>query len=568
MSIIAETNDQMAHAMSMPYPKSNSIHMLTGARFNFNANQRYSMPADEWESVKDDASGMHDIIQWFVKDFYNNQLPRIITLERYYQGDNDIKFWDSTKSPARADNRVASGLPRYITNIRLGYQFGNPLKFGYSNPKDEDDSGSELMDKIDQFNARVDEEYHEKVMGKNLNNTGRAYELLYIKEGTHDPVLKPIDPANCFVVYDTTIEQHSLFAVRFYLNNFMDKTTYYIDVYTDEKIIHFKSEDDLFGEYELLWEEEHFLSSVPITEYQLNDERLGAWEPKLDEIDAYDKSLSEMANSQEDFSNSILVISGDVDMGDDEPEPLLDPNGEQVTDKNGNAISVIKSVDPSDRIMFLKPSIINNSAGGVTVIPTNAEYLVKELNATDWKIYVDRLLADVHKDTNTPDVTDENFAANASGVAMSYKLWGNDQERAVQESLYTRGLMRRLRLLAGYWNLLKDDEQGNDDVENVKITFTPNLPKNNAEIVANMQSLSSTGDFSAETMQEMGSEITGIPATQEAQRLEEESKRSMQTGYDLMDKNGMLTDQEKDGDDGADEETGSATDRPTDRAGR
>jgi len=561
----------MAHAMSLPYPKNNSLRMLNGARFAFNANQRYSMPTDEWEQVKDSPDAMQDIIRWYVQDFYQNQLPRITTLQRYYQGDNDIKFWQSEKSPSRADNRVASGLPRYITNIRLGYQFGNPLKFGYSNPDDDADDGENLLDEINKFNSETDEEYHEKIMGKNLNNTGRAYELLYIKEGTHDASLKAIDPANCFVVYDTTIEQHSLFAVRFYMNKFMDQINYYVDVYTDTNIFHFKSSDSPFGEYTLLGQDEHYFQSVPVTEYQLNDERLGAWEPKLDEIDAYDKSLSEMANSQEDFSNSILVISGDIDLGDEEPEPLLDMNGTPVKDEHGNAISVIHKVDPSDRMMFLKPNVINNSAGGVTVIPTDARYLTKELNATDWKTYVDRLLADVHKDTNTPDVTDENFAANASGVAMTYKLWGNDQERAIQESLYIRGLMRRLRLLTTYWQISGSTPIGKDiDVENVKITFTPNLPKNNAETVANMQALTATGSFSAETMREMGEDVTGIPATQEAQRYKDEQQEAMQSGLSMLDNNGLMTDQErsKGGDDNADQPTDTAEDNSTDQAGR
>lgn len=58
--------------------------------------------------------------------------------------------------------------------------------------------------------------------------------------------------------------------------------------------------------------EEHFFQQVPLTEYSLNEERVGAWETKLDEIDAYDQALSEMANSQEDFSNSMLMINGKV----------------------------------------------------------------------------------------------------------------------------------------------------------------------------------------------------------------------------------------------------------------
>lgn len=527
----------------MPYPKPNSVNMLNGDRFKFGANQQYRAPKNVWESVKSNPTAMQPIIQWFVEDHYTNQLPRILTLERYYQGANDIKFWHSDKPNTRADNRVASGLPRYITNIRVGYQFGNPIKFGYSNPDDENDTGDKLTQTIEKFNTENDEAYHEKVMGKNLNNTGRAYELLYVREDTNLPAIKAINPANSFVVYDTTIEQHSLFAVRYYMNEFMDKTTYYVEVYTDEAVFYFTADNQPYGNLVINEQLPHYFGKVPITEYQLNDECIGAWEPKLDEIDAYDKSLSEMANSQEDFSNAILAISGDIDSDEDSSTPLLNADGEQMYDEDGHKLYKVKRIDPTQNIIFLKPSVIDKLSG-VTVIPTDAKYLTKEFNAPDWKIYVDRLLADIHKDTNTPDVTDENFAANASGVAMSYKLWGSDQERATQEALYKRGLMRRLRLLGTYWSFISQISS-QDMLENIKITFTPNLPKNDAETVANMQSLSATGAFSSETMQEMGETITGIPASQESKRMDKQGKEDQQKTQDML--NQTLTDQAKNG---------------------
>ncbi|QFR68460.1 phage portal protein [Companilactobacillus paralimentarius] len=65
---------------------------------------------------------------------------------------------------------------------------------------------------------------------------------------------------------------------------------------------------------DIIKEEEHGFGSVPITEYINNDERMGDWEYKLDTIDSIDKSKSEMANSQEDFSNAMLMLTGDIDV--------------------------------------------------------------------------------------------------------------------------------------------------------------------------------------------------------------------------------------------------------------
>lgn len=532
---IAETNDLQAHDMSLPdpYVKKSSVSMLDGSRFPFVANQVYRMPSDKWQAIKDNPEAVKPIIQWFVKDHYVNQLPRILTLERYYQGDNDIHYWNSEKASDRADNRIANGLGRYITDIRVGYQFGNPLKFGYSNLVDNNDTGDDLINQIELFNSKNDETYHEKVMGKNLNNTGRAYELLYVRQDTNEPAIKAIDPANCLVVYDTTIEQHSLFAVRYYMVNFMDQVVYYVEVYTDEKVYYFTSDDSPIGNYNLTDQQEHYFQSVPINEYQLNDDRLGSWEIKLDEFDALDKSISEMANSQEDFGNAILVVSGDVSSDDDDAEPLLDASGNQMYDEDGHKLYKVSRIDPTQRVMFLTPSMIANNNGGNTVVPTTAEYLTKELGSEGWQMFNSQLLADIHKDTNTPDVTDENFAANASGVAMSYKLWGSDQERATQQSLYTRGLMRRLRLLATYWGFISLISNP-DEVENVQITYTPNLPKNNAELVTNFQALAQSEQISSETLHEYIEPVTGITADQEAERLKKQTVTNSGNTSDLF----------------------------------
>ena len=529
---MAETNDLQAHSMSLPFPHKDTLHLLNGSRFPFNANQNYQMPADKWESIKGNPDAIKDILSFFIQDHYQYQLPRILTLERYYQADNDMHYWHSDKAEDRADNRITSGLPRYITDQKVGYQFGNPIKFAYSDPDDPDSSGDDIVQAIESFNDHVDEPYHEKVMGKNLNNTGRAYELTYIREGTNEPTIRAIDPANCFVVYDTTIELNSLFAVRYYMVSFMDKKTYYVEVYTDSSVFYYTASESPAGEYQLQKTETHYFGTVPITEYKLNDERMGAWEAKLDEIDAYDKSISEMGNSQEDFNNAILVISGDVDADDDEAEPLLDSAGNQMY-QDGHELYRVNKVNPRQRVMFISPSVISNGDGENTVVPTTAQYLVKELNAEGWKTYNDRLLADIHKDTNTPDVTDENFAANASGVAMSYKLWGSDQERATQQSLYTRGIKRRIRLLATYWAkvalIISTDE-----AEHIQPSYTPNLPKNDNEVITNAVALWGSSKLSAQTFWNMIEPATGVPADQEKNQFEDEQDKAKQEGLNYM----------------------------------
>ncbi|ANK59823.1 phage portal protein [Loigolactobacillus backii] len=498
---MAETEDNQAHLNSLPgYPRQGSIDMLSGDRFYFDSNVVFKMPADVFQGVANDPLALSKYVTNFINQHYNNQMKRLITLERYYIGDNDIHYWRSHKGKSRADNRIASGIPSYITNIRVGYSLGNAIKFQF-NKSDNSGNGDDLTNAITQFNTGADESYHEKVMKKHLSVTGRSFELLYVKQDSTDVAVKALDPSNAFVVYDTTVEQHSLFAVYYYPVTFMGKQQWYVTVYTADNIYYYKSVGAPTIPLEVDHAEPHFFGGVPITEFINNDERMGDWERDLDYIDSYDKALSEMANSQEDFNNAVLVLTGDVE-----------------TNKDGHP-----DINRHNLIMWLKPKIVPGMAGvAPTVIQPTASYLAKQLPAADWKQYIDQLMNDIHKYTNTPDVNDANFASNASGVAMSYKLWGSDQERAIAESLYMRGLMRRYRLLGNYW-----EKEGTissaDEVEYITPLFTPNLPKNDDAIVTNIKALSDTGSFSDETLHDMAEPVTGIKPDEEASRIKDET---------------------------------------------
>ncbi|VDG31400.1 SPP1 family phage portal protein [Lactobacillus buchneri CD034] [Lactiplantibacillus mudanjiangensis] len=585
---MAETNDLMAHYRSIN-PESNSITMLNGKRFGdryqFQANQQYQIPADTWQALKPMSADFIEMIQWYVNDHYINQLPRILELERYYQADNNIHYWMSNKRRGKADKRITSGLPRYITNIRVGYEFGNPLTFGYSNQDDENDTGDNVLNALADFNRINDEPYHEKVMGKNLCNTGRAYELIYCAKGENAPQITPIDPNQAFVVWSTDVKPMELFAVRYYAVNVMDQVNYQIEIYTSDYIYYYQAGDNPASDWKLVLKVEHSFGDVPLIEYALNDEHVGVWEPKLDEIDEYDQSLSEMANSQADFSNAMLLINGEVQNNTGKLEQMIGPNGKPLyidnlkggytsnpqdsAGKTNQVVMVQKVLDTHANVLYLRPYVYDQPNGSKMVSQTTAQYLTKQLSAQDWSTYINQLLADIHKDTNTPDTTDANFAANASGVAMSYKLWGVDQERDIMQSLYQRSLMQRLKLICQQWSFVEGVDVQADQYSNVTIAFTPNLPKNDSEIMQNISAVKSTGAVSDETIQEMAEQVTGIPADQEQQRMSDQKDANMQRGQDAFGQlPGMGSDDNEVTDDGDDNETaGTESDQTTSEAG-
>lgn len=513
-----------------------SRSLLNGKRWAPEANKEYVMPRSEFNTAfqSNDLKAMAQVVAYFVARHYMIDSPRITKLQRYYLGDNDIHYWTNDKKIRnRADNRIASGFAKFITNMRVGYMLGKPIQF---KPDDDTGADSSVDDLLSQFNQENDEKYHEKVMKTNLSVTGRAYELLYAGDAeeddegnvkTPDVKLRAIDPATAFVVYDTSIDRHSLFGVRYYTVEYNSRTISYVDVYTADMTYHFMNEDGLTtqsgSDYQLVSQEQTSFGAVPLTEYVNNESKTGDWESKLDEIDAYDLAMSEMANSEEDFANAKLVLNGDLDFSDNMVE-VHNADGSVMVNDDGEPVKVPK-IDTKDQFLWLKPSVVPSSNGSNTVVPSSAEYLTKQINETGWKTFIDQLSTDIHKDTNTPNTTDEAFSGQSSGVALMYKLFGEDQERSMQESLYTRGIMRRLRLLGNFWK--KNFEINDANIMNSYVPhYTPNLPRNNSDIVNMVVQIANSNLVSEDTLREMISQVTGVSADAEKERINEEQEEN------------------------------------------
>lgn len=513
-----------------------SRSLLNGKHWAPEANKEYVMPRSEFNTAfqSNDLKAMAQVVAYFVARHYMIDSPRITKLQRYYLGDNDIHYWTNDKKIRnRADNRIASGFAKFITNMRVGYMLGKPIQF---KPDDDNGDDSSVDDLLSQFNQENDEKYHEKVMKTNLSVTGRAYELLYAGDAeeddegnvkTPDVKLRAIDPATAFVVYDTSIDRHSLFGVRYYTVEYNSRTISYVDVYTADTTYHFMSEDGITtqsgSDYQLVSQEQTSFGAVPLTEYVNNESKTGDWESKLDEIDAYDLAMSEMANSEEDFANAKLVLNGDLDFSDNMVE-VHNADGSVMVNDDGEPVKVPK-IDTKDQFLWLKPSVVPSSNGSNTVVPSSAEYLTKQINETGWKTFIDQLSTDIHKDTNTPNTTDEAFSGQSSGVALMYKLFGEDQERSMQESLYTRGIMRRLRLLGNFWK--KNFEINDANIMNSYVPhYTPNLPRNNSDIVNMVVQIANSNLVSEDTLREMISQVTGVSADAEKERINEEQEEN------------------------------------------
>lgn len=520
-------------------------------RFDVEANRVYQIPVSFFDRVRDNPMALYQMAYKFIRHHVDRQVPRLKELMDYYQAESKIKSWQGSDNPHNAHNQVASSFARYITNIRVGYFVGNDIQYKVTPSEDDEKTlADNLDDLISQYNVDSNAAYVDETLKKDLSIMGRAYDLVYVNEGETTLNLAAVDPTTVFVVYDDSIKPQPLFAVRYYQTGILDEDIQeQYEIYTDNRLYRYHSQGGIpetnspVNDAQFDGETPLFFERVPITEYLNNDERMGDWEPELDQMDALDKAISTMANFQEDFNDAAMVATGKFATHTD-PVYKLDKDGNPVIGKDGKKVMLEPPhpvIDPKHHMFYLKPYIERTGINGErTVVNPTLQYITKQYDANGWSTYTNFLINEIHKYTNTPNVNDPNFASNASGVAMSYKLWGSDQERKVQESLFKKGLHNRLACCIQYWstsNALPGATDVNHVNSMVSPNFQPNLPKNDEQTAQLIQTLSGVMDLeSKETLRELAESITGVSADAEQQRIDDEADHEAEQAQNRADK--------------------------------
>lgn len=459
--------------------KSNLLEL----RFHREARMRYSVHdldtlfADDYRLLKE-ILHHHETIQ----------RPRIQELLDYAEGNNhDISKAGRRRDDDMADTRAIHNFGRAIAVFKQGYLVGNPIQVSY-----EDDNYQEQLDELAKQN-----DFHQlnRSLVLDLSKTGRAYDLVYRAQDDTTRAVK-LDPLRTFVIYDDTLEMHSVAGVRYYQANPFDDKKKIVEVYTPSDIMTFEYD----GTLNEINKTPHAFKLVPITEYMNNSNGLGDYETELSLIDLYDASQSDTANYMQDLSDAILAIIGRVNFPTD-------------CDTAAKQIEYMRKMRKA-RLLNLEPPIDQEGNEGTV----DAKYLYKQYDVNGTEAYKKRVVNDIHKFTNTPDMTDDNFAGVQSGEAMKWKVFGLDQERVDMQALFERSLKRRYRLVANIGKVAR--EMTDFDVSKLIITFTPNLPADTANIVTNAKNL--YGMVSDETVFDMLQTATGVDAKIEMERLNSE----------------------------------------------
>lgn len=446
---------------------------------------------------------IEEIKAWIAADM--PELQRRQRMYRYYQTKNDI-LQAPKKDDGKPDNRLAHGFTSYICNAYTGYMFGQPVTYSPLTDQPEAEGagllsadagerdGEQLAEAVKQCYRYNDEEAENAALGLDCAICGTAVEILYVDQDAVTRFCR-VDPVGVIAIRDQTIEENLQAVIRYYdrYNVATRETVRTVEVYDAQAVTTYRSTSGLLDDC-VPEVRPHLFGDVPVVVYRNNLFGLGDAESVLSLIDAYDRMQSDGVNDQQYFTDAYLALTG---IGDVDQEAYKQMR--------------------RNRLLLLPEG-------------ASANWLIKQQSDVTPQNIKDRLKTDIHQLSACPDMSDENFAGNASGVALKYKLLQFENVAGIKEREFKRGLQRRLELLCNIWRLKGLPAY---DWRSVKIEFHRALPENLLEMSQVMGNLSDI--LSDETKRAILP--LDIDEATEKERLESERGGSMftpqerKTGY-------------------------------------
>ena len=378
---------------------------------------------------------------------HERELPRLEKLRDSYN--NTRPILDRVRRNNLPNARLAHGFARYISTMASGYLIGKPVSYSVSDEQQEP-----AMEAVRDAYTRTNVESVDAELAKDASVFGKGIELIYSDEDAQ-PRTVSLEPERAFVVYDTSARVEPMFGVYVQPVVRMDGTKdgFDITVFTATTIYAYRVKVlSELAEAAPLAAEPHFFGEVPVNEYWNSEDEVGDFEQVETLIDAYDTLESDRVNDTSQFVNAILAIYGATmeSERDEETGDVLRTPAQQIRE---------------DGILTLP-------------IDAKAEFLSRSMSEADVEVLRDAIASDIHKFSMVPDLTDEHFAGNSSGVAMRYKLLGFEQLMQIKERWFREALRERLRMFANFLSVKGSPAL---DVDSVRMQFTRSLPVNELE---------------------------------------------------------------------------------------
>ncbi|WP_373742641.1 phage portal protein [Jeotgalibaca porci] len=365
-------------------------------------------------------------LQGFI-DLHQAKVPRYLALKKQYESKPPILDME-VKEAWKPDNRLVVNFGRKLIETFNGYFLGIPVKISHDN-----ETINEVIQNYWNHND-MDDTLSE--LGKLTDLYGVAYLYQYQNENSHTRVIYN-SPLDMFIIYDDTIEENPLFAVRYHYNKDNQLEGALI---TENKYVSFTEVKD-----KLVFTDEspHYYPTLPVIEFISNEEQQSLIEPVETLINAFNKTLSFKMNDADYFADAYLAVLG----------AELDEKGTyKIRD---NRIINIFGTDDASKIVV--------------------EFLNKPDGDTSQEHLLDRLEDLIYQISMIANINDETFGTS-SGVALEFKLQPMKNLAASKERKFVRSLNRMFRNFFGLPTNVPNSTR--NDWADIQYRFTRNIPRN------------------------------------------------------------------------------------------
>lgn len=348
--------------------------------------------------------------------------------ELIYQGNHAI-LNKTVSNMNRANNRLVVNHVRSIINSYNAYFLGNSVTINHKMNDRLQEVVKDILDE-NEFDSILSE------IGKESAIKGKSYLLAYLDENG-DMGLSKVSPENMIVSKD--LKGRVVEAIRFYyLNDFYTNAeTLYIEHYTDSQISYFEKKSTE-NTIKLVKTEVNKFNFTPVVEFLNNTDGQGEVKNIEGLNDAYNLLQSLMLDDHQAHSNAYFVLKN-ADLSDEGKKLIAES-------------SIISLFDNGD-----------------------CSFLTKDLHTESLEATLSRIEKDLYKIAEIPNMTDENFSGNLSGVAIKYRLISLEHKTKNKERLFKKAIKNLLGIMRQYIFLTTNITYVSSEFN---VVFSRNLPVN------------------------------------------------------------------------------------------
>lgn len=463
-------------------------------------------------AIKESNSLTDERVVYLIEKFrLSKKYELMLTGERYYQVDNDIKDRKITKKvnghPVeetwRANNKLAHGKYKSQVDEKIAYLLSKPVTY-----KTSEDKGAPYSDKVKDILGKHFQ-YQLMQLGYEASNKGIGWLQVYIDaKGEFRTMLVPAEQCipywkdkshteldTMIRVYETTVWEYS-----------REKTITNVEVWTTDSVTFYRLDGKMLiydpgrssdaggpvAHYKRdgIWQA---WGKVPFIPFKNNQVELPDIKFVKSLIDAYDNGRSEAANYVEEVKNLIFVLKGYG--GEDLDEFMRDVNEERA----------------------IKIDDVENG---------DVDTITPQMDITALREHYEQLKRDIIEDGQSVNKDLDKFGSAPSGVALRFMYSGLDLKCNLIETEFKMGFEQLLYFVDQY---LQITGQGDYEKIEVELIFNRDMAVNEAEQIQNC--INSRGVISDKTVIAHHPYVSDV---EEEMELIEEQKKADGPAWDSV----------------------------------